>query len=120
MMQQVLTHQSISQGCHIISCTEGSGIDALLSEIETHVQSTFKTTAGDSGPVITRARHRYHLEQAREALARFIEGVQTQSLPLDFATEDIRRATADIGAITGQVGVEELLDKIFSEFCIGK
>mmetsp|Transcript_21789 Transcript_21789/g.66136 ORF Transcript_21789/g.66136 Transcript_21789/m.66136 type:complete len:85 (-) Transcript_21789:187-441(-) len=81
------------------------------------------STGSDSGeaPLITRARHRQHLEQCTLALKSF-EQLATlgDAAPLDLACEELRAASTELGRITGRVDVEELLDVIFRDFCIGK
>jgi tRNA modification GTPase len=67
---------------------------------------------------LTRARHRAALESARAALGRIAALPPDAELAL--VAEDLRLAVRAIGRITGRVGVEDLLDIIFSEFCIGK
>ena len=78
----------------------------------------------DSPAVITRARHRYHLSNASEALSSFLSGRtgvdRSLYLPMDLAAEELRIAGKELGAITGIIDCEEILDVIFSEFCIGK
>lgn len=75
-------------------------------------------------PVITRARHRHHMRLAVSALDSFLGGRtgtdRSLYLPMDIATEELRIAGKELGAITGIIHVEEVLDVIFSEFCIGK
>jgi len=66
--------------------------------------------------MITRDRHRHHLEQCVESLERFLD----PRLPADAAAEEIRLAMLELGKVTGRVDVEELLDVIFRDFCIGK
>ncbi|MBN9542488.1 MAG: tRNA uridine-5-carboxymethylaminomethyl(34) synthesis GTPase MnmE [Alphaproteobacteria bacterium] len=66
-------------------------------------------------PVITRARYREHLQNALYELEEF-----TLDLPIELAGEHLRRAMYEIGKITGLVKVDEILDIIFSSFCIGK
>jgi tRNA modification GTPase len=74
-----------------------------------------KLEAPGEAPPITRARHRHALEEASAALAR----AQTAS-ESELMAEDIRLALRAIGRITGAVDVEDLLDVIFRDFCIGK
>ena len=66
-------------------------------------------------PALTRARHRSALEEALVALTRSREARDPELM-----AEDLRLAVRAIGRITGRVDVEDLLDRIFSEFCIGK
>jgi len=74
---------------------------------------TLTDTAGP--PPLTRARHRAALQEAAACLARAAD----VDLP-ELRAEDLRLALRALGRITGQVGVEDLLDTIFRHFCIGK
>jgi tRNA modification GTPase len=65
--------------------------------------------------VLTRARHREALETALAALQRSL----TAGLP-ELRAEDLRLAWRSLGRITGRVDVEDLLDVIFRDFCLGK
>ncbi len=71
----------------------------------------------EEAPVLTRARHRRLVEEARAALERAIPALDQGA---ELAAEDVRAATAAIGRLTGRIDVEDLLDEIFSSFCIGK
>ena len=73
--------------------------------------------APGASALLTRSRHRAALGAAREALERF-ERAQHGELAL--LAEDLRLAARALGRITGRVGVEDILDRIFAEFCIGK
>ena len=68
--------------------------------------------------IITRARHRHALQRAAAALCA-VDSVDLATAP-ELAAEEYRRAADSLGRLTGQVDVEELLDSIFSSFCIGK
>ena len=72
--------------------------------------------AGEA-PVLTRARHRQALEQAAAALGRAREAPPEAP---ELMAEDMRLALRELGRITGRVDVEELLDVVFRDFCIGK
>jgi tRNA modification GTPase len=74
----------------------------------------------EEGAIITRARHRQHVEAAVEALYRFDELSQHGAMAVDMAAEELRLATSELGRITGAVDVEEVLDVLFTDFCIGK
>lgn len=95
-----------------VSAATGVGIDALLKVLTEKISALFRSRPG---PVLTRARHRAALEETAEALGRSLEA----SLP-ELAAEDLRLALRALGRITGRVHVEELLDRIFRDFCIGK
>ena len=72
----------------------------------------------DTQSIITRARHRHALQRAVDAL-RAADRLDLAAAP-ELAAEEYRRAADSLGRLTGQVDVEELLDSIFSSFCIGK
>ena len=94
-----------------ISALTGEGVDALLSMLGGRVAQTYRTEA----PVLTRARHRQALEDAVLSLRRALGA----ALP-ELRAEDLRLALRSLGHITGTVCVEDLLDVIFRDFCIGK
>ena len=96
-----------------ISLKTGAGLVALIAAITAIARERLES-AGDT-PVLTRPRHRQALTEAVEALDR----AETARAPELFA-EDLRLAVRSIGRITGAVDVEELLDSIFRDFCIGK
>lgn len=96
-----------------LSAATGEGIPKLLDRLQAAVVD--RLGDAEEAPAITRARHREAIAEAREALDRSLAA----ALP-ELAAEDIRLATRALGRITGQVDVEDLLDVIFSDFCIGK
>ena len=95
-----------------ISLKTGEGLDGLLNILSKKVVEKFGI--GES-PMITRARH-------REALIKALAALQNFSLekPIELAGEDLRYAAYEIGRITGKIDVDDILDVIFSQFCIGK
>lgn len=95
-----------------VSARTGDGLEALLAVLESEVASRYAVTAA---PALTRARHRAAVEDCLAALARFDPKAE-----IELAAEDLRQAAATIGRITGRVDVDELLDVVFREFCIGK
>lgn len=109
----VFTKADLAKGNGLcVSATTGEGIDSLLRLLTERIAALFKTRAG---PVPTRARHRAALEEAATALERCL----VAELP-ELAAEDLRLSLRALGRITGRVHVEEILDKIFRDFCIGK
>jgi len=99
-------------GVYAISAQSGEGIGALLDGLEVIVRDRIGL-AGQ--PALTRARHREALEGCLGGLRRSLEA----PLP-ELAAEDLRLALRALGRITGRVDVEDLLDIIFRDFCIGK
>jgi tRNA modification GTPase len=94
-----------------VSALSGEGVDALLAALGAAVADGYQSAA----PMLTRARHRAALEDAAAALAR------SRATPsAELRAEDLRLAWRSLGHITGTVDVEELLDVIFRDFCIGK
>jgi len=69
--------------------------------------------------IVTNARHYAALQRAADSLKAALQGLEN-NITGDFLAMDIRRALAYLGEITGEVGVEDLLENIFSKFCIGK
>ncbi len=94
-----------------VSALTGAGLDPLLAALCARLAAVYRSEA----PLLTRARHRQSLEAAATALDRAL----IAPLP-ELRAEDLRLALRHLGAITGTVGVEHLLDLIFRDFCIGK
>ena len=97
-----------------ISADRGDGIPALISALVGFARDFF---GGDEGGLITRERQRQLLQQTANSLqcsiAMFEQGEE-------LAAEDLRAAAYALGRLLGRVDVEDILDVIFREFCIGK
>lgn len=114
LRRSIASRSSISaERIQFISCLKGSGIDALIETIGESVQA--KVSSSDAS-IITRERHRQHLENCTAYLQEFLANPYES----EFAAEHLRRAVDCIGRILGRVDVEQVLDVIFQEFCIGK
>lgn len=98
-----------------VSAKTGQGIEQLLAWLE---QQVVARVGGSESMPMTRARHRQALQDAHAALGRV--PAMLGDAALDLAAEDLRIAARALGRITGRVDVEDLLDVIFREFCIGK
>jgi tRNA modification GTPase len=76
-------------------------------------------TINSASVLVTSTRHQEALRRAAEQLRASVVSLE-QRLPLDFASIDLRAAYDALGEVTGETASDDLLDKIFSEFCIGK
>lgn len=101
-----------------LSVKTGAGLDALLAELSAKVARRCQVPT--DGPAPTRARHREALMRTEAALARFLARDQADHGGAELEAEDLRLAARELGRITGRVDVEDLLDVIFRDFCIGK
>ena len=98
-----------------ISLKTGAGMAELLKMLQQKVQH--KLDDKDGAPPLTRPRHRHALQEAAVHLQ---HGLAAPKEHPELLAEDLRLALRAIGRITGQVDVEELLDFVFRDFCIGK
>lgn len=100
------------EGCFLISVKQNKGIEELINYIGNKIAQNFTS---DSNVLITRARYREALNECVENLRRF-----NFDKEIELSAEDIRLAARALGKITGRIEVDEILDKIFGSFCIGK
>lgn len=96
-----------------VSATIGTGIDDLIKALEARVAGSLGETSGSAA--VTRLRYRENLENCVSALERAMGGRE-----IDLVAEDLRAACWSIAVITGAVDVEDILDRVFRDFCIGK
>ena len=99
----------------LISIKNNLNLEDLISIIKKKLKDKFNTS---KDTLITRERHRQHLEQSLKYLKNFEEKNETKDF--DKAAEDLRLATKHLGMIVGKINVEEILGSIFNDFCIGK
>ena len=101
-------------GCWSISAKTEQGLDDFLVALQEQVEKRMELT---DTPSLTRTRHRANLKSSAKHLKRFLDA---DHFELELLSEDLRLAARDLGKITGFVDVEDILEKIFNEFCIGK
>ncbi|MGC2413576.1 MAG: hypothetical protein WA459_12860 [Stellaceae bacterium] len=94
-----------------VSALTGEGIAELIATLAARIAERYDIAA----PLLTRARHREALQTVAAALTRSLAA----DLP-ELRAEDLRLAWRSLGRITGRVDVEDLLDVIFRDFCLGK
>jgi tRNA modification GTPase len=97
-----------------ISASRGDGLTELMAALVGYAQDYF---ASSEGGLIARVRQRELLQQAAASLQRSISAIEGGE---ELVAEDLRSAAYALGRLLGQVDVEDVLDMIFREFCIGK
>jgi len=103
-------------GIIYISAIENKGIDTLKDQVLEMV-NTQSVKSGNT--IVTNMRHYESLQKTRESLVSVLEAIDL-NLTGDLLAEDIRQALYHLGEITGEITTDDLLDTIFSKFCIGK
>ena len=118
--------------CLGVSALSGHGVAQLLERIEGTVaamvgnvelvgeDTTFLVRASDTPPPLTRARHREALTQCAQALDRAMAQARTATDLPELVAEDVRLAARALARITGRMDVEDMLDVVFRDFCLGK
>ena len=98
-----------------ISAKTGQGIPALLEQI---TQRLHTLMSPPESPALTRARHRQHVEKSVISLQALLQAAP--GTPPELFAENLRQAAHSVSALTGHIGLEDVLDHLFSQFCIGK
>ncbi len=104
---------ALPAGALSVSVATGAGLDRLLAVLEERVRDGL--APAEAAPAVTRARHR----EALEAALRELREAQRQREP-ELMAENVRLAARSLGRIGGRIDVEDVLDRLFREFCIGK
>ncbi len=95
-----------------ISCLTSSGIPEFMNQLTEMVKNRYEL--GDN-PLITRERHRLAVSECYEALKRSLLITE-----IELKAEDLRQASNSLARITGRIDIEDVLDIVFKDFCIGK
>ncbi|MCP5361109.1 MAG: tRNA uridine-5-carboxymethylaminomethyl(34) synthesis GTPase MnmE [Hyphomicrobiales bacterium] len=101
----------------VISAQTGEGIAALLARIEEKLGLLM--TGKREDPLVTNERQRYAITHAIHSLEQFLTS-QELNHPVELMAEHLRHAASQLGHVTGVIGLEDILDAVFSRFCIGK
>ena len=118
----IIKPQALTNHCpkgHVVqtAITEGKGIDALKTAIREELLGG-EFVMGES-PIVTNARHQDALRRAQEALNDVIASLEN-GMPPDLVSVDLRISLDALGDIVGKTTTEDILDRIFSQFCVGK
>ncbi|MEP2527837.1 MAG: hypothetical protein ABJH78_07610, partial [Lentilitoribacter sp.] len=98
-----------------VSGLTGLGVADLIEKIE-----KFLTIKSAGAGLATHERHRSAMEEAQIGLTRALEVVNDGPDQYDIAAEELRSAIRQLEVLTGRINVENLLDEVFSSFCLGK
>jgi len=99
----------------LVSVKENKNIDKLVNKIKHKLSSKFILS---KNILVTRERHRIKLNECLKEIENFQK--KDQKKDIEMAAEDLRLATRHLGGIVGKVDIEEILESIFKDFCIGK
>lgn len=102
-----------------VSAASGEGTKELATAIATRLRESKGSLVVDA-PLVTRERHRVALEHARNELTAFAEAWKNRTLPAVVAAVHLRDATRHLEELIGVVDVDDVLDRVFSSFCVGK
>jgi tRNA modification GTPase len=102
-----------------VSAETGAGLAQLLAAIDQALAKQHGVIAPDT-PMLTRARHRHALEVARAELMQFEAAWKADKLPATVASVHLRAAVGALEELIGAVDVEDVFDRVFSSFCVGK
>ncbi len=101
-----------------VSAKTGAGMNVLLELLSAEVAERLSSVG--PAPALTRVRHRRALEECTAALERAAGAQPPELIAPELIAEDLRLAVRALGRITGRVDVEDILDVVFADFCIGK
>lgn len=114
-----LTTMLGSTVCVAVSATTGEGLAELRAAITDAVRATVPEPA-ESSPMVTRARHVAALRAAREEVEAFHTAWERDELPAPVAATHLRAAVHALDELLGDIDVDEVLERVFRSFCIGK
>lgn len=107
------------EGAIAVSSVTGVGLKLLLEAIDSTLDASLGMVPVDR-PILTRARHRRALEAARDEMQQFVDLWEQESVPAVIAAVHVRSASGALDELIGSVDVEDVLDRVFSTFCVGK
>ena len=102
-----------------VSAETGDGLTLLLSRIEAVLAASLGSVTGDT-PIVTRARHLATLRTAEREIQLFTDAWQAASLPAPVIAVHLRAAVAALEELVGVVDTDDVLDRVFRSFCVGK
>lgn len=102
-----------------VSAETGAGLPELLVAIDSVIDQHQGSISPDL-PILTRARHRKALDVARTEVSQFLDTWRAEKLPATVAAVHLRTAVTELEELIGTFDVDDVLDRVFSSFCVGK
>ncbi|HTD84079.1 MAG TPA: hypothetical protein VK648_09835, partial [Gemmatimonadaceae bacterium] len=102
-----------------VSAETGSGLRELVEAIDTVISENQALVIPDS-PILTSARQRKALEAAQLEVGEFIQAWRAGNLPVTVAAVHLRTAVLELEELIGTLEVDDVLERLFSAFCVGK
>ena len=109
--------EACPEGAISVSALKGSGFHRLEEEVKTRIFHDSGTAQG--APVIDSLRQKNLLERASDGVEKVVEGIHN-GLPVDVLAMDLSEVVQALGEITGEVSSADILEQMFSNFCVGK
>jgi tRNA modification GTPase len=97
----------------VISAQTGQNLEELIGHLQDYARETMSV---EGSMIVANERQRFAIVMAQEALSAALD----EKAPLEVVAEELRRACFALESLMGKVGVEDVLDRLFSRFCIGK
>ncbi len=107
---------------HAVSAEQGTGLHELLDAVTAalSVDDIGQDGTGDDFVLVTRERHRVALQTAREEIAQFLDAWVSGALPATVAAVHLHTAREALQDVTGGIALDDVLERLFRDFCIGK
>jgi tRNA modification GTPase len=102
-----------------VSAETGEGLSDLIDLIDKALAASVGSVVVDT-PILTRSRHIHGITQARSEIEGFAKAWREEELPAPVAAVHLRSATVALESLIGAVSTEDVLDRVFSSFCVGK
>jgi tRNA modification GTPase len=102
-----------------VSAITGDGLGALRARIDSVLDEKYGEITPET-PILTRARHIHGISVARSEIEQFKNAWEKESLPAPVAAVHLRTAVVALEELIGAVSVDDVLERVFSSFCVGK
>jgi tRNA modification GTPase len=112
-------HRTNGSPALFVSAESGEGITGVVSAVGAAISASNGSLSFDA-PLVTRERHRFALQQARDELRAFRDAFSEKAVPASVAAVHLREATRHLEELIGVIDVEDILDRVFRTFCVGK